>query len=497
MHNQNQKALNALLALAMAFGYMLIFAYNNTPLGAAVGSDNAMYLTMGTALARGCAPYVDVFDHKGPLLFILQGLPQAVGGGYNLTAVFLQETTALFACLLVVYALAKKLSCPPIAAQLAYLALTCAFMDGGNLTEEYTNLPTLLALYMALCVFGQAQIPQKLFAPAVVMGICTAAAFMLRANNALPLFTLISVLAAGLLVKRRFAQLGQCAAGFTLGLLLVFLPILLWLAAKGALSAAWYGAILHNMMYAESGSGSRFAALFVTAYGHMATAIAALSCVGALIVFKKRRAPLLACAMLAAAAAGGLAAFLSRKFYIHYLMLGIPLAAVGFAALLGLADRPRIKRAAVSATALICALWLGINGHAANQTRLSERADWAQFTADAQTLMAQVPQDERDRFMAYRVEPRWYVAAEALPCMRFYFLQEVLAQADPAVMDEIVQTFENDPPRWLVIYYNRAFNPPYDARVAAIFETNYEFVDAAGQYQLLRLKEGLPCEPNS
>ena len=99
--------------------------------------------------------------------------------------------------------------------------------------------------------------------------------------------------------------------------------------------------------------------------------------------------------------------------------------------------------------------------------------------------------------MAYRVEPRWYVAAEALPCMRFYFLQEVLAQADPAVMDEIVQTFETDPPRWLVIYYNRAFNPPYDARVAAIFETNYEFVDAAGQYQLLRLKEGLPCEPNS
>ena len=65
------------------------------------------------------------------------------------------------------------------------------------------------------------------------------------------------------------------------------------------------------------------------------------------------------------------------------------------------------------------------------------------------------------------------------------------------LMDEIVQTFETDPPRWLVIYYNRAFNPPYDARVAAIFETNYEFVDAAGQYQLLRLKEGLPCEPNS
>ena len=319
MHSREKKALalNLLLSLLMAAGYMLLFAYNNTPLGAAIGSDNAMYLTMGTALAKGWAPYVDVFDHKGPLLFALQGLPQWIGGGYNLTAVFLQEVVALFACLTVVRALARALSCPPVWAQLVYLAMTCAFMDGGNLTEEYTNLPTLLALYMALRVFGQEKIGEKLFLPAAGMGVCAAAAFSLRANNALPIFALVAVLAAGLAITQRFAQLGQCAAGFTLGLLAVFLPILIWLAAKGALSAAWYGAIIHNMMYADSGTGDRFAALFTTSYGHMAMIVAAFACAGALAVWKKRRAPLLALAMLAAAAAGGLAAFLSRPFYIH------------------------------------------------------------------------------------------------------------------------------------------------------------------------------------
>lgn len=56
-------------------------------------------------------------------------------------------------------------------------------------------------------------------------------------------------------------------------------------------------------------------------------------------------------------------------------------------------------------------------------------------------------------------------------------------------MDEIVDTFETDPPRWLVLFYNRTFSPPYDERVAQIFETEYERVDTAGQYQLLRLKE--------
>ena len=57
------------------------------------------------------------------------------------------------------------------------------------------------------------------------------------------------------------------------------------------------------------------------------------------------------------------------------------------------------------------------------------------------------------------------------------------------VMDEIVTEFETNPPKWLVLYYNRPFSPPYDERVAAIFENDYAFVDAKGQYQLLRLKE--------
>jgi len=487
MTNRKKWARDALISLFLAAGYMLIFAYNNTPLGAAIGSDNAMYLTMGTALARGSAPYTEIFDHKGPLLFLLQMLPQAVSGGYSLTAVFIQETLVLFACLMMMRAIAKELDVCSWAAQLVYMAMTCAFMDGGNLTEEYANLPVICAIYLSLRYFGREEPEDKLFLPAMGMGVCAMAAFMLRANNMLPIAALVLVLAVGLLITRRYAQLGQCAGGFVTGMLAVTVPIALWLEAKGALREAWYGAIIHNMMYAESGTGDRFASLFTTNYGHMAIALAAFSCLGAGVVYRKKHRTMLAAAMLAAAAAGGLAAFLSRKFYIHYLMLGAPLAATGAVSLM-IAFREK-RRVAAGILAACSCIWLCMQGVQANELRLSERQGLDQFTQDAQTLMAEVPQEEREHFMAYRVEPKWYVAAKALPCMRFYFLQEILAQADPAVMEEIVAAFESDPPHWLVIYYNRAFEPPYDARVAEIFETKYEFVDAAGQYQLLRLKE--------
>lgn len=487
MTRKREWAGSALLSLAMAVCYMLVFAYNNTPLGAAIGSDNAMYLTMGTALAKGYAPYTQIFDHKGPLLFLLQLLPQALSGGYSLTAVFVQETLVLFACLMLMRAIAKELDICPWAAQLVYLAMTCAFMDGGNLTEEYANLPAITAIYLSIRYFGREKPEEKLFFPAAGMGVCAMAAFMLRANNALPILALVMMLAIGLLVTRRFAQLGQCAGGFTAGMLAVILPIGIWLAVKGALSEAWYGAIIHNMMYAESGTGDRFAALFTTKYGRMAIMLAAFSCVGAWLMYRKKHAPMLASAMIAAAAAGGLAAFLSRKFYIHYLMLGAPLAATGAACLM---TAFREKRRVTAGILAVCScIGLGVQGVKANDLRLTERQGLDQFTQDAQTLIAEVPEDELEHFMAYRVEPKWYVAAKALPCMRFYFLQEILAQADPAVMEEIVATFESDPPHWLVLYYNRPFEPPYDTRMAEIFETKYEFVDAAGQYQLLRLKE--------
>ena len=155
MTNRKTWARDALISLLLAAGYMLIFAYNNTPLGAAIGSDNAMYLTMGTALAKGYAPYTEIFDHKGPLLFLLQLLPQAVSGGYSLTAVFIQETLVLFACLMMMRAIAKELDVCPWAAQLVYMAMTCAFMDGGNLTEEYANLPAICAIYLSIRYFGR------------------------------------------------------------------------------------------------------------------------------------------------------------------------------------------------------------------------------------------------------------------------------------------------------------------------------------------------------
>jgi len=481
----------AALALAISVVFSLIFYTCNTPLGAAVGSDNAMYLTMGTALAKGFAPYTQIFDHKGPLLFLLQALPQLFHGGYSTLSVFVQEVLFLWACLLVLARMARRLGVNALLVQLIYLAVYAPLTDGGNLTEEYANLFMLMGFDVMLHVFGEGyDRERKLFAPAFAIGVTAMLCFMLRANNVLPLCAGAGALAVYLALCREWRSLGVCAAGVLLGCAAAFAPIALWLWQQGAFGEMIYGAFVHNMMYAETQGQSRMQMLFFDPYGHYAIFMAGLTCLGALCALWRTRRWPLALALVAAAAGGGLAGFLSHKFYHHYQMLAVPAAALGAAQILALVkDKAGLRRMVYGAAALACAAGLFISGQSINALRESDYAAMQNLTPDAVALYEQVPEGDRDRFLAYRVEPKWYVATKALPCMRFYFLQEILANADPAVMDEIVSCFETEPPLWVVLFYNRPFSPPYDERVQEIFDTRYEFVDARGEYQLLKLKE--------
>ena len=488
-------AIRAGAALLMAVVFSLIFYTCNSPLGPAIGSDNAMYLTMGTALSQGYAPYTEIFDHKGPLLFILQTIPQLFTSGYSTLAVFIQEVLFLWACLLVIARMARRTDVSALACQLIYLAVYARLLDGGNLTEEYSNLFTLIGFDAMLAVFdrgdGLGGEAKGLFAPALILGATAMLSFMTRANNALVTVCAVGGVALCMLFARRFASLGRCALGVLAGCALAAAPIVAWLCSCGVLEEAFYGAIIHNMMYADTGDLARKYVLFHMHYGHYAIFMAVLTCLGALAYFIRTRRVPLALAMLLGALGGGYAAFISHKFYYHYQMLAVPMTLLGGMQLLALAGSlgAKKRRALTAAACAVCALWLGVYGADVNAVRESDHAVMQDVTREALVLYDQVPEADRDSFLAYRVEPKWYVGAKALPCNRFYFLQEILAQADPAVMDEIVASFGEKPPKWIVLFYNREFGPPYDARMAEIFETRYEFVDAAGEYQLLRLRE--------
>ena len=489
-----KKPVCAGISLVMAILFALIFMGSNSPLGPAIGSDNAIYLTMGTALKEGYAPYTEVFDHKGPVLFIIETIPQLFTDGYSTLAVFTMETLFLWGCLLVIGTIARHFGVIGIPAQLLFLLFLAPVIDGGNYCEEYSNLFTLLGALLLLCTFDKENPPQEgkaYFVPALLFGAAFMVSFLIRANNILPMAGMLAGCAIWLLIEKRFAVVGFCAAGFLAGCAAAAVPVALWLHSQGALSAAIYGAFIHNMMYAETGTISRVHMLLHDSYGHWAITMAAMACLGGIAHACYRRKPMFLLAMVLGAAGAGYAAFISHKFYTHYLMVSAPLAAVGMAMALGCFRNKGVRLPVIYTAAVIAffAFFMGQNAVRENAERAEQHAVFVELKENTDALLAHVPEDEHIEILGYRTEPKWYVAAKAMPYLKYYFLQEILGQADPIVMDEIVEALNSDPPKWLVIFYNRPFGPPYDERVQKIFAEQYEFVDARGEYQLLRLKD--------
>jgi len=76
-----------------------------------------------------------------------------------------------------------------------------------------------------------------------------------------------------------------------------------------------------------------------------------------------------------------------------------------------------------------------------------------------------------------------------VPVRRLFFLQEVLAWVDPMLMDELVDMFETNPPRWLSMALDRDY-PPHlqiDPRVQELIDRRYEPVAANDYNELFRL----------
>jgi 4-amino-4-deoxy-L-arabinose transferase-like glycosyltransferase len=139
----------ALLGLVVLLG-VLWFARFDPITGFVPHTDDGLYLYIGQQLLRGAAPYRDVFDNKGPLLYLVNAFGLVLGGGsfwgvYALEYVLLSVTAALAYLIL-------KVRVGRLAALLAVLffVLEIAHVVAGDHEEEYEVVVQCLALF-ALC----------------------------------------------------------------------------------------------------------------------------------------------------------------------------------------------------------------------------------------------------------------------------------------------------------------------------------------------------------
>jgi hypothetical protein len=167
-------------------------------------NDSAVFAYVGWAMNHGLAPYRDVWDHKGPLLYYLQFagvrlFPKSTFG------IGLLESLALFGAFFLLYTILNSFASGRVSAvtSVACVFFLARFAEGGNLCESWALLPLATAHYASWRGYQRTSLRWC----ASVLGACFACIIWLRPNMAT--FPVVALL---ILLYRKFNKDGLRAA---------------------------------------------------------------------------------------------------------------------------------------------------------------------------------------------------------------------------------------------------------------------------------------------
>ena len=353
-NDKQRKLLTGLALFAIAFFASLLTANNIWRTGIS-GTDSSVFLYIGKMITKGYIPYRDSFDHKGPLLYLINAV------GYSISpqkGIWLVELGFLFGTVCCIYKIARL--CTDNIKSLIVAGICIAqladWFDGGNLTEEYAMLFIAYSLFVFLDFFQNQKITR---ARLILTGFSFMAVCFLRANMISVWVVFCLAVLCQCIVQRRFKELGQFLLFFLIGAAVLALPIILWLAFHGAVGDFWESYITFNMMYTgNDGTIKNIIAGMVEFYKYPIVMLAFAS--GVFVFLKDRRKldALYVCFL----AITMVMMCMSGRTYLHYALILIPTFAYPLARIIESLRMDSIKRcnvALIGAAIMLILLCMG------------------------------------------------------------------------------------------------------------------------------------------
>lgn len=254
MIKKNKENFIVILFMAiMSFCFML-----KSPLhpwiGGDTGTDDSVFKTVALMMEKGYMPYRDSFDHKGPLIYILNWIGNKIS---SYSGIWVVEFLFMIGMSFMIYKISRlkcNINSSIIVAMFSVTALFQFFKE-GNLTEEYAMIFIAIALY----IFLDYLLNQKVTKIRLLLcGFSFGAVFLLRANMVSVWIVFCLFIFAQTVVNKKWDVLTHFILWFVGGMCIIMVPILLWLAVNHSLSAFWESYIVFNKAYISVEGGSAF-----------------------------------------------------------------------------------------------------------------------------------------------------------------------------------------------------------------------------------------------
>lgn len=429
----------------------LLVATTSSPLYATnFWTDTNIFLTIGRGIANGMAPYRDLVDQKGPLIFLIYAVAALISDS-SFFGVFVLESISMIAFTLIAWRVVSlygegKLTLVTIPLTALITVCCTAFTQGGS-AEEF-NLPALtLALYTALRCMKEKRACENAWKLHACFGASMGWVFSIKYTDCGLFFGLGLCLVLYVCYREGFFQTIRMVLHMFAGFLAIVAPIVTYLVANDAFLACIDTYFVQNI-FVYSGEPMSFVEHIYNALAYLRTqsainpavALAAFAGVAfvSLHALYKREKGFIFHAATTPTAAGMLLLFCywGEMAHPYYALAFASLVPLGLSPLGTLA--PHMKKGAwiPAAVAVLLTVFL--------PQQLCQAVPLQQVKAEdmPQTAFATIIREEENPTLldVSSLDHGFYLAADILPNCRYFCVLNANAQMQRESIDGYLRT---------------------------------------------------------
>lgn len=221
-------------------------------------TDSSVFQCIGMMMHRGYMPYRDSFDHKGPVLYLLNYWGQSIS---SIRGVWVIEYIFMLVNFTFIYKIARLVTgrIQAILTLLTATALLGEYFTGGNLTEEYAMPMISISMYIFLDYFYNKKVS---FLRLILCGVTFSIVLLLRPNMVSLWVVCCIAISLQCLCQSNGKEFSFFTFSFLLGAALVLIPILIWLIWNSSFTAFWADYIQFNLVYSQNTLANKIQVFF-------------------------------------------------------------------------------------------------------------------------------------------------------------------------------------------------------------------------------------------
>ncbi|MDU1905622.1 MAG: glycosyltransferase family 39 protein [Dysgonomonas sp.] len=446
-HNSYLQSLVYLVFFIFSILFLLVFSSSTSPLFNTYGGDSAIFILGGKLFSEGKIPYLDFFDHKGPILILLETIGISLSSD-DRTGIFILQVVNLTFTQIFIYKIARLFlsTVNSLAIVLLSLLLFSFTIQGGNLTEEFSLPFNLWALYIVVSLSKDNKSYLKT-SQILLLGIFAAILFWIRPNNMGIICGCFCYLVYFYYKRNKFREIKNLLIYFSIGFFSVTLLTIIYFIKINALEDMIYASLEFNLRYITYDHPSPFTDIKSSILHIIKSWTALIVLVIGTIIYYQKTSNTNVIFLTLFLLLFAIVTTQTGQNYYHYMTSNIPCFVLG--TIFILKSTPKAKSYIIVSLSFI--LLCGYTFFKYNDKEYQTSKNDNDFREASFDIISQIPQNEKNLIYTYNIPAKFWLVTNQLPSYKYYAHQDWHSTHDMKISKEINHELSDRQPLWIIL----------------------------------------------